>query len=76
MDGIFGAKQLAVEIGDKTLTVDKNDTKDIILEKGEYSLILSNSEGASKYDLNLRYDTCIVVSWNCESEELTVSEEL
>ena len=74
--GTFGGKELEVTIAGTKYTIDKNSTKDIRLESGQYELLVSNSKTEKKLLLLLKYDMSIVVSWDGNTQELSIREEI
>lgn len=72
----FNNNQLAVEVQQKKYVIEKNDTKDIRVKGGCVQLLIKNSTREMEYIINLQYNMDIVVRWDCDSETLTVEEEL
>lgn len=68
--------QLETIIDGKTTIINKNDSKDIQLEKNRYDIIFRNGASELNYSINLKYNMNLIVSWNCESQKLEVREEL
>lgn len=73
---IFNNNQLEVKIEKKKYLIDKNDTIDVRLKYGEYDLKISNSIKSTKHHLSIRYDTNIVVAWDCTKEKFSIREEI
>lgn len=72
----FNNNQLAVEVQQKKYVIEKNDTKDIRVKGGCVQLLIKNSTREMEYIINLQYNMDIIVRWDCDSETLTVEEEL
>ena len=73
---IFNNNQLEVKIEKKKYLIDKNDTIDVRLKYGEYDLKISKSIKSTKHHLSIRYDTNIVVAWDCTKEKFSIREEI
>ncbi len=76
MGGAFDGNKLEIHINDRKYFIDKNNTRDIQLKNGIQELVIKNSKEEFKHSVNLQYDMCIVISWNCNSEKFEVKEEL
>lgn len=73
---IFDNNKLEITINGEKYTVGKNDEKDISLERGKYTVGISNGAKNITYAFDLKYDANIVVSWDGETEVLSATEEL
>ncbi len=76
LGGMFDNNSLEVKIGKKKYSINKNDTKDIVLKCGKYEIYFGNAVKKIKHKINLRYDTNIVVYWDSNEGSLTVQEEI
>lgn len=70
------ANQLEIKIGKKKYYIGKNDTKDISMKGGEYKLSITNTIKRKSHTVDLRYNMSIVVTWDSDTQKLSVREEM
>ena len=76
LGGMLDNINLEVMIGDKKHNIDKNNSKDFTMPSGSVVLKFKVDSKEITYSHNLAYDTCLVVSWECDSQEINVREEI
>ena len=76
LGGMLDTCVLNVTLGDKKHTLEKNTAKDLTVKSGSIELLFEVEGKEITYTHNLAYDTCLVVSWNCDEQKITVREQI
>ena len=76
LGGLLDNVSLDVKIGKKKHTIEKNNSKNIVIPSGPTEFIFKVDNKKITYSHNLVYDTCLVVSWNSDEQKISVREEI
>lgn len=72
---MFDIHPLEVKVGKKKYSINKNDAIDMRLDSGEHDITFDNDHKKQKYHIELNKDTSIIVTYDFNTEQLTIVEE-
>ena len=69
-------RQITLKLGGITVTVGKNETKELRLPEGDHEMVVQNSEKSLVHLFALRYDTVFTVIWDAGESKFSVREDM
>ena len=73
---LFTHNTLEFIIDENENKIEKNDVRDFVLNSNKYNVLFKCSEKELEYSFELKYDMTLVVTWDGNTEKLTIREEI